>query len=448
MVEDTLLNYRHSSLLCENDGVQTLQLATAQNQQQNPIYFDGLMNKPLETARCLRAIADISSTRFYTPPAMLAKILREADPVITTSRQMLRFESFSACCSTYARLDVTEAGFSAKKMVPGTTNVDFQADMRSALSSVRQDAELALSVSADEFELSHQQESVIERKVTLPSRWIKGFSEVQAQQTGLIKRFEVPRLEAIQLLRLLPRGKSSRALWLQQHGKGLRLAYRGSGKAIKLIGSERLKTLERLVSLSDSLTIYSDDNDCLSAWILNIGPLRFTLVLSSEPWRGFSGEGKLLIALASSRNKACFAKVKSALHWQETINPTTLAGTLNESVKDVDTALMLLSANGLVGFDVYSQSYFHRVLPFDIELIDQRHPRLKSAKKLVEQAAVTLIKTKDSVSAEVSSDQVIHRVLISASGDKCSCPWYAKHQNERGPCKHILASYITMEQSK
>ena len=40
---------------------------------------------------------------------------------------------------------------------------------------------------------------------------------------------------------------------------------------------------------------------------------------------------------------------------------------------------------------------------------------------------------------------VEHRVRISDEDAKCSCPWYAKHQGERGPCKHVLAVQIVRE---
>ncbi|MGL4942941.1 MAG: SWIM zinc finger family protein [Thermoguttaceae bacterium] len=29
---------------------------------------------------------------------------------------------------------------------------------------------------------------------------------------------------------------------------------------------------------------------------------------------------------------------------------------------------------------------------------------------------------------------------------KCTCPWYAKHQGERGPCKHVLAVQLMLEE--
>ncbi|MDR3107935.1 MAG: SWIM zinc finger family protein [Bifidobacteriaceae bacterium] len=26
---------------------------------------------------------------------------------------------------------------------------------------------------------------------------------------------------------------------------------------------------------------------------------------------------------------------------------------------------------------------------------------------------------------------------------RCTCPWYLKHQADRGPCKHVLAVQLT-----
>ncbi|MEM8700726.1 MAG: SWIM zinc finger family protein, partial [Pseudomonadota bacterium] len=58
------------------------------------------------TAKGLRAVSETVAARYYVPPAMLAKILREADPVVTVSPGAVRFEGFSACCSAYARMDL------------------------------------------------------------------------------------------------------------------------------------------------------------------------------------------------------------------------------------------------------------------------------------------------------------------------------------------------------
>ena len=64
---------------------------------------------------------------------MVAAILRAADPVVTSEAANLRFESFSACCVVYARLDVLSDGLDGAPAASGTTNVDFNPPMREAL---------------------------------------------------------------------------------------------------------------------------------------------------------------------------------------------------------------------------------------------------------------------------------------------------------------------------
>ena len=50
----------------------------------------------------------------------------------------------------------------------------------------------------------------------------------------------------------------------------------------------------------------------------------------------------------------------------------------------VEDVLRVLGASGLAGFDVFAGSYFHRVLPFDLSMADDLHPRLVDAKALIE----------------------------------------------------------------
>jgi hypothetical protein len=42
----------------------------------------------------------------------------------------------------------------------------------------------------------------------------------------------------------------------------------------------------------------------------------------------------------------------------------------------------------------------------------------------------------------VQSGQTDHVVRSTQSGMRCTCPWYGKHKDTRGPCKHILATEI------
>src|SRR5688572_22416902 len=80
-----------------------LVLASSSEVERRP-FLQARLAFPQVTARALRAVSDMAGARFYVPPAMLARILREADPVATVSPQAVRFEGFSACCSAYVRL--------------------------------------------------------------------------------------------------------------------------------------------------------------------------------------------------------------------------------------------------------------------------------------------------------------------------------------------------------
>jgi hypothetical protein len=36
-------------------------------------------------------------------------------------------------------------------------------------------------------------------------------------------------------------------------------------------------------------------------------------------------------------------------------------------------------------------------------------------------------------------------VRLSPSGVRCTCPWFSKHQGQRGPCKHVLAAQMFVD---
>src|SRR5262249_29270532 len=156
-----------------------------------PYFFEGRVLQPRTTAQLLTTLARVVSTRYYMPPNMVARILLERDPVVTAGAGMLRFEGFSACCSTYVRVDLTPDAYSGSVVGNGTTNVDFNPAMRASLARVRDVDRLGISVGPDEVAVRRGFENVVERKVALPLRWLKGFVEVQAYQSEMQPQFEV-----------------------------------------------------------------------------------------------------------------------------------------------------------------------------------------------------------------------------------------------------------------
>jgi SWIM zinc finger len=134
------------------------------------------------------------------------------------------------------------------------------------------------------------------------------------------------------------------------------------------------------------------------------------------------------------------------LKWQAEIRPDEFAGNWSASARNVRQTFAALGSRGLVGFDLSRGAYYHRELPFDLALVEDLHPRLRNARKIVQSAGVRIIKRdEETIEAEVAGSNVIHRARLSEAGDRCTCPWHAKHQGSRGPCKHILAVQIAAE---
>jgi hypothetical protein len=407
-----------------------------------PRFFEGQLLAPKMVADLLTAVHLVVGSRFYTPANTVARLIRLADPVVTSGGGLLRFEGFSSCCSTYIRVDLLPDSYDGQVVAKGTTNVDFNAEMRAALSRIRDEAGLALAVGPDAVTLRSQDTEVTERKVELPTRWIRGMVEVQSCQAAMSRRFEVSALEAMRFMRTLPKSSTSRTpLWITPGPAGLFTTTRASAQGVRVTDARRLRLLEGLLSRAASVAVYADDAQLASAWVLDFGSARLTLALSPEVWRGFSGEGQALRALlnASARSAATLTSVRAALQWQPRLDARALASELGLQLDEVRDALRVLGACGLAGFDVADGHYFHRVLPFDLSGVEDMHPRLAAARALIDAGAVTVRHT-DPFDATVRSGDLDHHVREKAGELHCTCPWHAAHKGLRGPCKHVLAA--------
>lgn len=440
---DNYLEYSYQyltpSVLNTSSGSAKLQLATSKQAEKYPYFFEGTLLQPHTSAKLLLVLSKMVGTRFFTPTNMIMKIIAEADPVVTSGGGLLRFEGFSACCSTYARIDITPEAYKGEIVGKGTTNVDFNAPMRAALAMVRDQDHLDLSVGADELVLQHGLEKVIEKKVQLPHRWLKGFVEVQAYQSKMEHCLTLGRAETIKFLRSIPHQTSSRAaFWAVPTGNGLRLTQMTNAAGVKVGGLERLRLLRDLAPLADQLQIFAQPDGESSEWQLRCGALQFTLTLTAESSRGFSGEGQVLNSLAQAQSKDV-KRVMAALKWQSKLDIESIAASCRIENERVTQALSILGSRGLVGFDV-GHGYFHRELPFDLEMVETAHPRLKGAQKLLATNSVEIQKSDTgTIKAYVSGSDTKHFVQLTPDLEKCTCPWQIKYTGKRGPCKHILA---------
>jgi hypothetical protein len=425
-----------------------LKLATCGGVEQHPYFFRGTLVQARRSADLLLTVSEISRTRFYSPTEVRERFLAAADPVVTSGGDRLRFEAFSVCCGVYARVDLRPNAIDGDWMGRGTTNVDFNPPMRAALVNILSSDKVGLNVGTDRVELETGGEKVVERKVKLPVRWLKGFVEVQAHQARLKPAFEISGDEARRFFSALPKHSITQkgaVCYLVAAGKGIRMSPRGGPSSILIGAPSRLKVLEQLVRYANKVRIYGGDSG-VSGWEIYLDDASFHLVLSPDASRGFSGEGQVLSQLAKSNQPEDLARIKANLQWQACVDEGSLAQSLSVEKSAVQDALAVLGTRGLVGYDLSENAYFHRELPFDMELVEQLQPRLINARKLIDEGLVRISKrTAEQVEAYVKGTSVEHRVVISDAKSQCTCEWKAKHPTDRGACKHILAVEILAE---
>ena len=405
-----------------------------------PCFFWGKLTEPFLTAKCLTTLSNIVASRYYIHPNS-TNFLK--DPIVTAGDGKLRFEGFSSDCGIYGRLDILPEGLDGEFIATGITNVDFNAPMLAALGGIKKSEKVVMSVGSKEVSLQKAgSDKIVEKKVPLPTRWLKGLSAVQFYLADVEEVAVLNRIQTIKLFAKIPKGRNLKADYFFSANKGKpRLSPVSTKENICIGGVERLQLLKDLSRYANELHIYTDEKQQITVWQLHFEKLRFTFAISRETWRGFSGEGKGLEVLQAETDENWLNEMRQYSKANQTFNPTMLA--LNEDIdtKTIEKLTAKMTAMGLLGFDLDMNAYFYRELPFRLDKIDKLNPRLRGVKKLLEnkENIKIITQTNDLIEAKVKGTGVWHHVEIQGETARCTCPWFSKHQGERGFCKHILA---------
>lgn len=361
-----------------------------------PVLFKGFVEPGAQAAQALLVLGKVARTRFWTPPSMVNRLIAESDPVFTADRTTLRVEAFSPCCGVYARLDLPDVG----DLGEGCTNVDLSDATRTVLAGVVAQDPLHLTVRGEGIRLRTLDGRNDESVVPLPDRWVAGFAEVAAVTEGAVERAKLDKVETRNFLRRLPTavGRS----WAVASGRGLRLTSRPGRDSIPATGLHRLRVIEPLVRFAQGLTVHTRPDSEVATWVLQLDRARLVVTLSPEPSRGFSGEGGWLNSLAAGLEA-----------------PDLVAGR--------------------AGHDVVDGTWFPRELPSGNA---PANGRLAKARELVAAGAVRLL---PDGGYEITRAGSVQRVRLSPAG--CTCAWWAKHQETRGPCSHVLAARMSSAES-
>jgi hypothetical protein len=439
-------SYRYPAASALHDRRLTLQTSggrTERGRLASPRFFTGFLTAGEPAAVGLLTLADVARTDFRRAGQPLdGSFGGYRDPIVTCGGDRLRFESFSACCGAYARLDVLPAGLDGERLDHGTTNVDVNPPLYAALTRVGGRDPLRLSVGPDDLTVTTLDGAVVEKKVPLPERWLRSLAEVPAIAARFEPRAALTPAETTAFINRLPSAASREVRWVSQVGRSLRVATAPARGAVCLAGPGRLSLLRPLLRFARGLRVFGPSvapgsGPMPSGWELDLGAMRFLLLLSPGTFRGFSGEGGLLAALNDATAAEDAEAVAPLLGWAQVVDVDAVASASGLAPNRVRAALAVLATSGRVGYDPAEAAYFHRELPFDPALVTGLNPRLAGSRALVDGGHVT----PSGEGFEVRAGEKTYRVYpVAGGGLGCTCSWWVDHRGERGPCTHVLAA--------
>ncbi|TRX58849.1 SWIM zinc finger family protein [Fulvivirga sp. M361] len=445
------LKFHGTSHLSEIEGHKqlSLQLPVQEEPGKSPFLFRGTITNPFIFGKTLRTLSRVVASRYFIPANALQNISALSDPIISVGNDKIRFEGFSTCCGIYAKVDIDQSETTGIKISNGTTNVDFNSEMLNQLSTLRQSDELILEVGEESISVKKNEKDIIEKKVPLPKRWLKGLANTQAFLAQTDLRLELNKVQAVQLIRSIPKNLNNKTPFYLTTIGPHRFSTVKKTDSIHVNGVERLRLLEDIINYADKLQIFASDHHTVSAWRLTFDGIDFTLVISGDVWRGFSGEGKILNDLVTDVDQEIITSIRTKFKDNDSVNKYVFSILNDYSSEEVDATLARLATSGLLGYDLVQRAYYYRELPIKRTDEFNLNPRYKSAKKLLEGDNVQIIERNDSCTrANVKGTDAIHHVMIVRNTSKCTCTWYGKHQGDRGDCKHILAVKLRLTQNE
>ena len=429
------------------DGNLALSIApalTPSGIEDNPLFFNGEIIDPVIISGGLLVLADIVSTRYfkYVP-------VDQRDPILSAQSDRLRAECFSACNGVYARLDVFQSALDGE-ILYGTTNVDIGADLRRSLFNIKKEDRLKFRIGDDDWKVFNSKklddkttltDILIQRPVKMPDRWIRALGNCAMLHKNMKYKFHVEGMQAKAFIAMLPpaTGKE-RSGWLTPTKTAVMLKQREEKNSVYISGLHRLSALKRIMSYVNAIYFYAPESGEPGQMMLEVCMRGASIILSltAKSYEGYSGEGALLDSLSDLKILEYADRIDDILNFESRLDLDVMSKSMGMIKKDMNAAIELLAVSGKLGFDVKERAFFHRELPDDPDRVLKDNPRLVGARKLMQETSYV----EDDV-WHVKSGDTIYRVIyptdMRAENAKCTCAWYLKHQNSRGPCKHILA---------
>jgi hypothetical protein len=420
------------------------------------------------------------------------------DPVITVHPDEMSFEAFSRDESTYARLAVKYDLFEkVDELQCGTTNIDFSAGLHGEMERMRSYRRTRFDLDPSGFALTTGDASIREKKIDLPDSWVQGFLQVHSTMSMGLTRFHMAPVDLFNICRFLRRhrarvsprslryelipGKAVRAVlepWehtieltaaapLEGPPLSLELTpgsvYDGAKPlTVRTWGRDRLQTLARLLPVCRRIDVFLAGYGLPSIYVLDLGPLTFTLALSGWTDNDWTGGAKFDLLMRRLTVSAVeLTQTYEELKKSRQATEGAVAGATGLGVEKTRSALSYLCQVGRAMFDLAGGVYRHRDLfaePFSAaqavavtKAAPAATPEEKAAQEIVKRGDVRLTSRRPVstgyklTGSAKGSDGVRVRPLMHVDHDghiieaTCTCAFFKKFKMTCGPCEHLLA---------
>lgn len=399
------------------------------------------------------------------------------DPVITVAPDQVFFEAFSLDESSYGRLAVHQELFTdVKDFAYGTTNIDFSDALYDELRRMRTYRPTEFQIDPSGFEVATEGREVYkEKKIDVPTSWIRGFLQVQSAMSLPTHSFDVKPIDIYNICLFLRQHKerhSPRSLkYILRPGQPVKLViepwneeltfsesvYTGDQAIeIRTWGRRRLLLLERLLPLAKKVTIHLMGTGLPSFYVADLGSLSFTLGLSGWTRNDWAAAGNfdLMVASSGTATSEQSAKVFQVLKEKKTLSDISISIQTGFPLTTVQAALKQLCSAGRIMFDLEIQQYRLRELtqdPLPLDQLKYTNPREEKALQMVQEGKVSLdtwqVKPDGQVhlQGKVAGQSRTHtpELILDMDGRmveaSCSCYFYKANRLMQGPCEHMIA---------
>jgi hypothetical protein len=481
---EVTLAYDGPSTVVTTPDVSALTIAT--NRRRAPVSFSGRVKAPYLLRQLLLALQRVvlSDLRWLDEDEWL----RTLDPVITVHHDQIFFEAFSNDQSSYARLSASLDAFEPQGEIRyGTTNIDFTDQLRDALTHLRSSRRTLFSIGATGLAVSTavgaSAREHVERKVTLPDEWLKGFLQVQSAFAMRAYLFDARPVDVLSIIAFLEENKPPSlphgmrveftpdapiSIALEPWDKRFVLRetrYSGYERSVRLWGRRRLELLQGVLPYAEKVRIGVLGRGLPHFYICQCGPFQFTLALSGWTKNDWSKDSALdALAPRGTPDVKLVARVYAYLGERLLAGRDEIAAGMGVDKGEAESALFALCRAGRAMYDPTTRQYRNRDLfaePLDIAVLFAANPKAVVARRLVESGAVTLGvitpperrddgRRETRAEAQVTDGQV-YEVLVSLDSTgrlrfgRCGCPFFQNNLLSRGPCEHLLAVSMALE---